>query len=71
MRTAGSNGLKLRARLGNFSPAVIWQAKSYIELLTGFADIGGATPIDDAATQCSDSYKAPNVKSVVSWGNIT
>jgi hypothetical protein len=50
---------------------VIWQAKSYIELLTDFADIGGATPIDDAATQCFDSYKAPNVKSVVSWGNIT
>ena len=71
LRTVESSGSKLSAKLGNFSPAAIWQAKSYIELFTGFADIGGAAPIDDAATQCFDSYKAPNVKRVVSWGNIT
>jgi hypothetical protein len=49
----------------------IWQTKSFIKLLTGFTDVDGSSPIDDAATQCFDSYKAANVKSVASWGNIT
>jgi hypothetical protein len=42
MRTVGSSILKLKAELGNISPAAIWQAKSYIELLTDFAAVGYA-----------------------------
>jgi len=32
MRTVGWSGSKPKARLGNISPAAIWQAKSYTEL---------------------------------------
>ena len=39
MRTVGSSILKLKAELGNISLAVIWQAKSYIEPLIGFAGV--------------------------------
>ncbi len=48
MRTVGSSGSKLNTKLGNISRAAIWQAKSYIEPLFGFAVVGHAptfTPV--------------------------
>ena len=41
-RTVESSGSKLSARLWNISPAAIWQEKSYIEPLIGFAAVGHA-----------------------------
>jgi hypothetical protein len=36
----GLSGLKLNPRLGNFSVAAIWRARSYIEPFSGFAPVG-------------------------------